>query len=52
VSCWESQAEGIEQAAERGEAGLNGLQVREWDQGEPEQQQAGTDVGLEEQADC
>jgi hypothetical protein len=48
LSCWENQVEGVDQGAERGEASLNGLRVRERNQGEPRQQQAGADVGLQE----
>jgi hypothetical protein len=46
LSCWESQGEGVDQSGEGGKAGLDGLGVREWDQGEPGQDQAGTDIGL------
>jgi len=50
LSCWECQAEGVDQGAERGEAGLDRLDMRERDQVEPGQEQARGGVGLEEQA--
>src|SRR5260221_10059362 len=49
LSCWERQAEGVDQGTKGGEAGLDGLDVREWDEREPGQEQARTDVGLQEQ---
>jgi len=50
LSCWESQAKGVDQAAERGETGLDRLRVWERDQGKPGQEQTATDVGLQEQS--
>src|SRR5258707_6667195 len=50
LSCWESQGEGVDESAERSEAGLDRLDMRERDQGEPGQEQTGTDVGLQQQA--
>src|SRR6516164_9678727 len=38
LSCWESQAEGVDQAAERGETSLDRLRVWEWDKGKPGQE--------------
>jgi hypothetical protein len=49
LSCWESQAEGVDESAERGEGGLEGLDRREWDQMQPGQQQTRADGGVEEQ---
>src|SRR5258708_13845277 len=49
LSCWERQAEGVNQRAQRGEARLDCLAMRERDQMEPGQEETGTDVGLEEQ---
>src|SRR5262249_34684113 len=49
LSCWESQAEGIDERAQRGEAGLNRLDVREGGETEPGQEQAGIDVGRPQQ---
>jgi hypothetical protein len=49
LSCWEHQAEGVDQGAEGGEADLDGLGVWERDQMEPGQEQAGADIGLQEQ---
>ena len=46
LSGGECQAEGVHQGTKRGEAGLDGLDMREWDQMELGQQQARTDVGL------
>src|SRR5258708_6403301 len=51
LSCWERQAEGVDQGSERGEASLNAVGVREWHQREPGQEQTGADVGLEQQAE-
>jgi hypothetical protein len=49
LSCWERQAEGVDQRAKRGKAGLHRLDMRERHQVEPREEQAGTDVRLEEQ---
>src|SRR5258708_26020601 len=51
LSCWERQAEGVDQGSERGEASLNAVGVREWHQREPGQEQTGADVGVEQQAE-
>jgi hypothetical protein len=50
LSCWEGQAEGVDQAAERGETGLDRLRVWERGKVKPGQEQTGTDVGLQEQS--
>src|SRR5258706_9737024 len=51
LSCWERQGEGVDEGAERGEARLDGLNVRRREQMQPGQEQAGTDVGLEHQSE-
>src|SRR5260370_27942141 len=51
LSCWERQAEGVDDGAQRSEARLDGLDVRRREQVQPGQEQAGTDVGLEQQAE-
>src|SRR5260221_5714601 len=50
LSCWERQAEGVDQGSERGAASLKAVGVREWHQREPGQEQTGPDGGLEQQA--
>lgn len=40
--------EGVHEGAQIGEAGL---QVRQWEQAEPGEEEAGTDVGLEQEAE-
>src|SRR5262249_46828964 len=50
LSSWECQAESVHQGAERGEAGLDSLDVRERDQVEPRQQQARANIRLKEQS--
>src|SRR5260221_5020207 len=50
LSCREGQAEGVDQGAECGEAAVDRLDVRERHQLEPGEQQAGTDIRLQEQS--
>src|SRR5215469_1773574 len=50
LSCWECQAEGVYQGAKRGEAGVDGLDVRKRDQAEPGQEQTRADIRLKEQS--
>src|SRR5260221_14087547 len=49
LSCWERQGEGVDQGAQRGEAGLDRLDVRRREQMQPGQEQTRTDEGLEQQ---
>src|SRR5260221_14420665 len=49
LSCWERQAEGVDDGAQRSEARLDGLDVRRREQVQPGQEQTRTDVGLEQQ---
>jgi hypothetical protein len=49
LSCWESQAEGIDERAQRREASLDRLDVGERGEVEPGQEQAGRDVGGQQQ---
>jgi hypothetical protein len=49
LSCWERQGEGVHQSAKRGEAGLNGLDVRERHQGEPRGATGGAGRSRQEQ---
>src|SRR5258708_14900037 len=49
LSCWERQAEGVDDGAQRSEARLDGLDMRRREQVQPGQEQTRTDVGLEQQ---
>ena len=49
LSCWERQAEGVDERAERGEAGLDGLRVWERHERQPREEQAGGHLRVEEQ---
>jgi 23S rRNA (adenine-N6)-dimethyltransferase len=50
LSCRERQAEGVDEGAQGGEAGLDGVGVRGRHASEPGEEQAGADIGLEQQA--
>src|SRR5262245_12145167 len=50
LSCWERQAEGVDQGAQRSEARVDGLDVRRREQMQPWQEQTATDVGLEQES--
>src|SRR5262249_61542579 len=50
LSCWERQAEGVDQGAQRSEARVDGLDVRRREQMQPGQEQTATDVGLEQES--
>src|SRR5258708_26522086 len=47
LSCWERQAEGIDQGSERGEASLNAVGLRERHQREPGQEHTGAHAALQ-----